>query len=198
MLKNKQAFIFFGSSGSGKGTQAEKVIEFLKTNDDREVKMIETGKRFRDHVHYDSYLGKLSKDLMNQGKLWPTFISIWNWTTSLMEDLPENSHLLIDGSPRQQGEPEILDTAYQFLGYDKVHVIYLDVSREVVKERMLGRGRHDDEEEKIERRLDWFYEVVVPMLEYYRKNSRYHFYDIDGNQDTEKVFEDIMKEIDVE
>ena len=115
-----------------------------------------------------------------------------------MENLPEDSHLIIDDSPRQHREPEILDTTYQFLGYDLVHVIYLDVSKDGVKERMLEKGRHDDEEEKIDRQLGWFYEVIVPMLEYYRKNSRYKFYDIDGNNNPEKVFADIIEKLKLE
>lgn len=54
-----QTFIFFGPSGSGKGTQARLLIEYLEKKDpERKTVYIETGRRFRDFITEASYTAK--------------------------------------------------------------------------------------------------------------------------------------------
>ncbi|MEY2640827.1 MAG: hypothetical protein RL150_220 [Candidatus Parcubacteria bacterium] len=191
-MEKKQAFIFFGASGSGKGTQAELLEQYLKRVDTREVLRVETGKRFRMLAEQDTYLGRLSARITAEGGLQPTFLSVWNWTEAFMEDLKEDQHLLIDGSPRRHREPPILESAFDFFEYDDVHVIFLNVDLGSMKDRMLNRARQDDKSEKIDRRLAWFEEYVMPMLEYYRESDRYRFHEIDGNMSIEEVHQAII------
>ena len=50
-------------------------------------------------------------------------------------------------------------------------VVYLSVPDEVVVERLLQRGRADDTEEIIGRRLEVFNEETTPVLEHYAKSG---------------------------
>jgi adenylate kinase family enzyme len=42
-------------------------------------------------------------------------------------------------------------------------------------------------------RLDWFDTDVVPAIDYYRGHRSHTFHEINGEQEIEKVFEDIVK-----
>lgn len=192
-MEKKQAFILFGASGSGKGTQAELIQKRLEEIDDREVMYIQTGQRFRDLSKLDNYVARRSAEVTEAGGLQPVFLSVWNWTEGFMEDLKENQHLIIDGSPRRRREPPILESAFDFFEYDDVHIIFLNVPDDVVRERMMGRGRADDDEEKITRRLEWFNKYVIPMLDFYRNSDRYHFHEIDGTKTISEIHEEIKQ-----
>jgi adenylate kinase family enzyme len=192
-MQHKQAFIFFGVSGSGKGTQAELLQKHLETIDNREICNLETGKRFRELTSKETYAGQKAAEITNNGGLQPVFLSIWNWTDFFLDELKDNQHLIIDGSPRRLEEPNILETAFDFFEYKDVHIIFLNVEHGVVKDRLMKRGRHDDLPEKIDRRLAWFQEQVLPMLAYYRASSRYHFHDVNGALNVDEVHAEVLK-----
>lgn len=191
-MQHKQAFIFFGVSGSGKGTQAELLQKHLETIDTREICNLETGKRFRELVSKETYAGQKAAAVTNTGGLQPAFLSVWNWTDFFLDELKENQHLIIDGSPRRMEEPPMLESALDFFEYTDVHIIFLNVEHHIVTDRLIKRGRHDDHPEKIERRLGWFTEQVLPMLEYYKTSPRYSFYDIDGALSIDEVHAAIL------
>ncbi len=194
-MKNKTAFIFFGASGSGKGTQAKLLKEFLEQNDSRKITHIETGSRFRKLVDRQGYLAKKISETMSAGGLLPVFLSAWNWTDVLFDELSEDAHIILDGSPRRQLELPILESALDFMSYDDVHIISLDVPRELLVDRLLKRDRSDDDTTQIEKRLDWFTEEVQPMLDYYSENKRYKFHDIDGSKSVEDIQAEILTKI---
>ena len=56
--------------------------------------------------------------------------------------------------------------------------------------------RSDDDVSTFENRFDTYIECTEPLLEYYRNNHR--LYTVDGNQDTMKVFSDIVQILEVE
>lgn len=194
-MQNKQAFIFFGVSGSGKGTQAELLQKHLQNIDTREVCTLETGKRFREMTSKETYAGKKAAMVTNTGGLLPAFLSVWNWTDFFLDELKEDQHLIIDGSPRRTEEPIILDTAFDFFEYTNVHIIFLNVDSTIVKDRLIKRGRNDDHTEKIDRRLGWFTEQVLPMLEYYKQNPRYTFHEVNGSMLVDEVHAAVLNAI---
>lgn len=194
-MDQKQAFIFFGNSGSGKGTQAKLLEDKLKEIDFREVLQIGTGERFRELIKKDDYVARKAAEITSQGRLQPVFLSVWNWTAAFMEDLKDDEHVILDGSPRRRREPPILESAFDFLDYKDVHIIFLDVSDDVVKERMESRGRSDDDGEKIQRRIDWFNKYVIPMLSYYKDNPRYKYHHINGGLSVEEVNKQVFDSI---
>lgn len=194
-MKNKTAFIFFGASGSGKGTQAKLLKKYLEENDSRKISYIETGNRFRTFSDNKNYLPSKITETVQSGGLLPVFLSVWNWTNAFFEELEEDTHIVLDGSPRRQLELPVLESALDFLKYEDVHIISLDVPRELLVERLLSRDRSDDDTTQIEKRLDWFMEEVQPMLDYYSENPRYKFHDIDGSKSVEEIQKEILTKI---
>ena len=88
-----------------------------------------------------------------------------------------------------------LDAAIKFYKIDETCIIFLNVSRDWAKKRLLSRKREDDNLEDIEKRLDWYEEDVVPVLDMYRQNENYQFLDINGEQTIGEVHEEILGKV---
>jgi adenylate kinase family enzyme len=190
--------IFIGRSGCGKGTQIEKLTEFLKEDLGQEVFHLEAGGRFRDFISKDGYSSSLANQIAEEGELQPEFLSIWAWGGELAEKFQEGQNLFIDGTPRRLIEAKILESAFDFYNINKVNIIYLNVSKDWAIKRMKGRGRHDDlEMSDIKNRLKWFDEEVVPVLDYYRAHRSHNFIEINGEQEIDKVHQDILRALDL-
>ena len=104
-------------------------------------------------------------------------------------------HLMFDGTPRRILEAHLLDSAFKFFKREKPHLIFLNVSREWARERLLARKRMDDDKKDIEARLAWYDTDVVPAIEFYRNSHDYNFHDINGEQTIEKVYADIIESL---
>ena len=63
--------------------------------------------------------------------------------------------------------------------------VNLEVPDEVIVERLLLRGRKDDSEKTIRRRLEVYREKTQLVLDYYRQNKR--LVSIDGNLKPDEV-----------
>lgn len=192
-----QTYIFYGSSGSGKGTQASLLKEYLEKRDiENKTLYIETGLHLREFIKRNNYSSKLTKNLLENGKLLPEFLPIWIWTNFFVENFKTGKeHLILDGLARRMDEAPVLDKALKFYSRENPEVIILNVSREWSIERLLERGRHDDNKEHIERRIDWYDANVVPTIKFFRNNSDYIIHDIDGEQTIEKVHLDIIQKL---
>lgn len=188
--------VFFGRSGSGKGTQAELLIKFLRKKDaGRETIYVETGQKFRDFVkNSPSYMAKRIYEVIHAGRFLPPFIPIWMWTQFLIDEVKTgDEHMVFDGVCRQPEEGPILDGALQFLGKEKPFIILLDAHEEEVTRRLLKRGRHDDTTEKISSRLKAFEAGAMPSVRHFMKSPSVRFININGNQSIEDVHKDIVK-----
>ena len=189
-----ETFIFFGRSGSGKGTQADLLISYLQKKDpERKVIHIETGKQIREFLAENTYTSKLTQNIVKNGGLLPAFLPIWVWTEYLIRNFSGNEHLVLDGLSRRASEAPVLDSALSFYGIKHPFIILLNVSREWSKERLLNRGRSDDTVTDIERRLDWYDNNVLPAIEFFRTKPEYTFIEINGEQSIEKTHSDILK-----
>lgn len=197
---NPQTFIFLGRSGCGKGTQARKIEKYLKTEDkNRDVLYLEMGDLFRNFWKKENYTNSISKKLMEKGDLQPAFLQIYLWTNYLLDNLKENEHLIVDGTPRRVTDAEAMDSAFKFYGRTRPNFIFLDVSREWAKKRILERvkaqGREEDfDEEVIDSRLDWYDEFVEPSINFFRDDPFYNFVEINGEQSIEEVHQEILLE----
>jgi adenylate kinase family enzyme len=188
--------VFFGRSGSGKGTQAELLLKKLKDLDpSMKTVYVETGDRFRKFVNNnDNYTAGRVREVMGAGGLMPAFVPIWTWTGLLIDELTgAGEHLVFDGVSRRPDEAPILDSALQFYGREKPTILFLDVPVPEVTNRLMKRGRHDDKEEKIAERLRWFETDVMKAVHYFETNPYYNFVNIDGHQSIENVHKDILK-----
>ncbi len=192
-----QTLIFFGRSGSGKGTQANRLIKFITDHDkDGKVLHIEIGQKLREFAVRDNYTAKLTQKVMNEGGLLPVFMPTWTWTNLLIEKFTGEEHLLMEGLVRHSSQAEILDSALKFYNLKNPTVILINVSSVWAKERLLERGRVDDTSEAIDRRMAWFGANVVPVIDYFRNNGYYKLIEINGEQPVEKVHQDIVSMID--
>lgn len=197
MFEKPETFIFFGPSGSGKGTQAKLLKEYIeKSGDQDKVLYVETGEQFRDFVSKQtSYTQELTKEIMETGGLMPEFMPIWIWAQFLIDNYSGTEHLILDGLSRRAHEAPVLDGAMKFYKRENPYVIEIDVSRDWALERLMGRGRHDDDPVKITKRLDWYWESVVPAVEYFKVREGYRYIKINGEQPIEKVHQDIIDAI---
>lgn len=186
------SFIFFGLSGSGKGTQAKLLIDYLKNKDKRPVIYLETGAKFREFVTEVSKTAQMTKQIMDEGGLLPEFLPIWIWTEYLVKHFSGEEHMVLDGLARRAHEVPILDSALRFYQRERPFVILINVSKKWAIERLLGRGRSDDNVSDIEKRVNWYYENVLPSVEYFKTNDFYNFIEINGEQEIEDVFKEII------
>ncbi len=189
-------FMFIGLSGSGKGTQANLLKAYLRKRDgENSVITVYAGENFRKLMKGDCYTAKLSKGLTESGKLSPGFLAVWAWSSVLVDIMEENKHLIMDGSPRRLMEAKLIDEAMEFYDLEKVYPIFLDIGFESAKERLLGRGRADDNEESIKERFDYYRRDVVPVAEYFRNESKNRLVEINGEQSVEMIHKDIIDKI---
>lgn len=189
-----QTFIFFGPSGSGKGTQAKLLIEEIKKRDaSKEVLYIETGQKFREFMTESSFTAKETKRIIEEGGLLPEFLPIWIWTEYFVRHIGGNEHIILDGLSRRPHEAPILDSAIKFYKRENPFVVSIELRDEIASERLRNRGRTDDNNLDIEARLKWYKENVMPAIDYFRNNSFYKFVAVDGSRSIEEVHQDIIK-----
>lgn len=188
-----QTVIFLGPQGSGKGTQVENLIKYLRESDPtNNVVDIQTGRGFRALKESDTHTASRVTKLIENGQLVPDFLTYAIVAEELKERLQEKSHLTFDGFPRNVFQAKFLDEVLSFYNREQVSVVYLDTPEEVVRGRMMGRGRSDDTEESIKERLRLYKEQTEPILSYYKDRPDTNFIALDGSKSINEVFTGII------
>jgi adenylate kinase len=188
-----QTFIFLGSSGCGKGTQAKLMLEYLKkTHPSRNTLYIQTGAEFREFIKGDSLTQKMSKDIYDKGQFQPEFLAIYMWANALVKNYTKDEHLVLDGMPRKYHEAGVLDSIFSFYKMGRPHVVYIELSEEESRKRLAKRGRFDDTEAEITERLSWFKTEVIPTLDFFKNNPDYEYIVVNGNQPPEDVHKEVL------
>ena len=196
MAMKPQSFIFIGRSGCGKGTQVELLIKALKEKDtERGTLYIQTGHEFRKFIAGSSVTQEKSRHVYEHGGLQPEFLTVHMWVNPLVEYYNGKDYLIFDGTPRKHHEAGVLHSIFEFYGFEKPTVIYINISPEEALKRLLKRKRMDDVEEEIKKRLSWYESDVVPTLDYYRHNPAYTFLEIDGERSVEEIRGEIAGKI---
>jgi adenylate kinase len=203
-----------GLPGAGKGTQAEKISE--KYN----IPHISTGDMFRSAIKEGTELGVKAKSFMDQGALVPDEVTIGIVKERLSKDDCEKGFLL-DGFPRTTPQAEALQTLLSDMNQAIDHVLHVKVPEEKLVERLSGRRicptcgrayhvmynppekegicdkdgsaliqRDDDKPETVKNRLNINIEQSKPLLDFYE--DRGYLVTINGDQDIDKVFQDIQ------
>lgn len=191
----QQTFIFFGRSGSGKGTQAEMLKKYILEKKGVEPIYIETGQKFRNFIDQSNYSAQLTKEVLGHGGLMPVFLPIWLWTGDLVNKFDGKRDLILDGLCRRPDEAPVLDSAVKFFKLSKPIVFFIKTSDAWSFERLKSRGRSDDSDEYIKSRLSWFDWNVVPAMAYFYDNKDYDFYEINGEQSIEDVHKEIIAKV---
>lgn len=124
--------ILLGPPGAGKGTQASVIRKKY------EVAHISTGDILRSNVKEKTELGLKASSYMESGELVPDSLIIEMMRKRLA--LPDcQKGFLLDGFPRTVSQAESLDSLLDEIGVALDAVILLDVSDDVVVERLSGR-----------------------------------------------------------
>lgn len=168
--------VLLGPPGAGKGTQAQILTEKLG------VPHISTGDLFRANISEGTPLGLEAKSYIDAGKLVPTSVTAEMVKARLDEDDAAEGFLL-DGFPRTTEQAELLDAMLDEKGLALDAVLNLQVSEDVVVERMLARGRADDNEETIRTRLEVYREQTAPVIDYYGDKIR----NVDAEGEIEEI-----------
>ena len=184
-------YLLYGKSGCGKGTQAQLLKDRLESQG-RKAIYVETGKLFRAFTESDTgFMASHVRSVIDAGKLMPAFFPVYLWSRALVENYTGTEDVILDGVARRIEEASIVDSALDFLEIQNRYVLHINVSDEWVFDHMGKRDRADDTQEGMQKRLAWFTENVVPVIDYFARNEKYVSLTINGEQTIEQVAEDI-------
>ena len=207
--------IMLGAPGAGKGTQAKKIAAKYQ------IPHISTGDIFRANIKAGTELGMKAKSYMDQGQLVPDEVTIGMLLDRISQDDCQNGYVL-DGFPRTIPQAESLTAALKERGEKMDYAVNVDVPDANIVERMSGRRaclgcgatyhivynapkaegicdacgeklvlRDDDKPETVQKRLSVYHEQTQPLIDYYKQEGI--LAEVDGTQDMEKVFQDIVR-----
>ena len=194
-----------GPQGSGKGTQAERIVKRYT------IDYISTGDIFRKNVEERTELGRKAKEALDKGML--VADSVVN--AMVFERLKGKKGFILDGFPRTVNQAKALEKKHAL-----DNVILLDVPDEVSMQRLASRRqcsgcgrifgidvqprkegacdscggaleqRDDDTVDKIRIRLENYHKETEPLIAFYEKKGI--LTRIDGTKTIEGVFQDIV------
>lgn len=204
--------ILLGAPGSGKGTQAQFIMEKYC------IPQISTGDMLRASVKAQSELSKQTKILMDTGKLVNDDLVIALVKERIKQDVCRNGFLL-DGFPRTIPQADAMkkagvtvDFVLEFLMPDALiidriagrqvhapsgrvyHVKFNPPKQEgkddVTGEPLMIRKDDDDLENTMHKRLMEYHQRTLPLIDYYHKeaeNGYTHYFAIDGTRKVAEV-----------
>ena len=199
--------VLLGAPGSGKGTQARKLMA------ERNIPQISTGDMLRAAIAAGSRFGQQAKGIMDAGNLVSDEIVLGIISERLAEPDAQKGFIL-DGFPRTEKQALDLSDLLDQLGTPLDAAVLMDVDFDILVKRLTGRRtcsltgkllnvyfstqeeldectnaggdlvqREDDNEETIKNRLDVYNRQTAPLIDYYRKRGRLKIVDADGDID---------------
>jgi adenylate kinase len=179
--------VFIGPPGSGKGTQAQQLKDYLG------IAHLSTGDMLRDPRSASTPAGREARTHMDAGRLVPDDVVIEIVRQRLKE--PDcDKGALFDGFPRTLSQAEALDRLLDESARPLRLVLELQVDEDLLLERLLNRGRADDKVETIQERFRQYKLLTAPLLSYYRRRGILR--SIDGNGSADEVFAQIKQAVD--
>lgn len=184
--------VLFGKPGAGKGTQAE----FLKEK--YNLVHLSTGDIFRFNMKNGTELGNLAKSYIDKGDLVPDEVTT-NMLIDAVKSNPDAKGFLFDGYPRTLSQAEALDKFLAEAGTENTATIALEADDNILVARLLERGKtsgraDDQNEEAIRNRYQEYNEKTAPLMEYYKKQGKFHA--VDGIGEISEITERLSSVID--
>jgi len=156
----KQRLLFLGPPGAGKGTQAQQLAQ------SQGLMHLSTGDLLRAEVKAGSELGREAETVMARGELVSDDLVLAIVRSRLLQG---SGGWLLDGFPRNLAQAEALDTLLQELGQPIELVLLMELDDALLIQRLLSRGRSDDNEAVIRHRLEVYREQTAPLISHYRE-----------------------------
>ncbi len=210
--------ILFGPPGAGKGTQSQYLVENYN------YIQISTGDLLRNEIKKNTNLGKEILAKIDIGDFVNNEI-----VNSLIDEIVSNKNyhnkLIFDGYPRNISQAENLDNIMLKNNQTIGAIVYLDVTREIIEKRILGRivcekcnvsmneyldneqiknhkcgkeylkKRKDDNSKTIMKRYGTFIKETNPLLDYYSKKTT--FYKVNASVKIEEISTKIVEIVNV-
>lgn len=207
--------VLLGPPGAGKGTQAANIVSQFQ------IPHISTGDILRKNLKEKTPLGLKAKEYMDQGLLVPDDLVVEIIQDRLAQDDCIKGFML-DGFPRTVTQATSLDAVLKDMNISLDTVLNIDVNHELLVDRITGRRickecgatyhvhfnppkeegkcdvcggklyqRDDDKAETVKKRLEVYTDETQPLIDYYEAKGILNT--IDGQQDINKVFEDIAE-----
>jgi adenylate kinase len=203
--------VLLGAPGSGKGTQAKKLMA------DKNIPQVSTGDMLRQAIANGTRFGLQAKAVIDAGNLAPDEVVLGIIRERLGQPDAENGFIL-DGFPRTTQQAFDLEDLLDELGTPLDTAVLLDIDFDVLMKRLTGRRtcsktgkllnvyfssqeeldactegggelvqREDDNEETIRHRLDVYHERTEPLIDFYQ--SRNKLITVDAGGPIEEVYE---------
>ncbi|MDJ0813373.1 MAG: adenylate kinase [Woeseiaceae bacterium] len=199
--------VLLGAPGSGKGTQAKKLMA------DRNIPQISTGDMLREAVAAGTRFGQQAQAIMEAGNLVSDDIMLGIISERLGKPDAQEGFIL-DGFPRTEKQAHDLEELLDNLGTPLDAAVLMDVDFDILMKRLTGRRtcsktgkllniyfssqeeldectnaggeliqREDDNEETISNRLNVYREQTEPLVDFYRAKALLKTVDADGTID---------------
>lgn len=155
----KQRLLFLGPPGAGKGTQAQQLAAH------HDLLHLSTGDLLRAEVKAGTPLGQEAEAVMARGELVSDALVL-----AIVRQRLEHHQggWLLDGFPRNPEQAEALDALLAELNQSIELVVLLELDDALLIQRLLSRGRSDDNEAVIRHRLTVYRDQTEPLIARYR------------------------------
>ena len=199
--------VLLGAPGSGKGTQAKKLMA------DRNIPQISTGDMLRAAIAAGTRFGQQAKDIVESGELVSDDIMLGIISERLSESDTADGFIL-DGFPRTEKQARDLDELLDGLEQPLNAAVLMDVDFDILMKRLTGRRtcsltgkllnvyfssqeeldactgaggelvqREDDNEDVIRNRLDVYRTQTAPLIEIYKSRGKLRTVAAEGSID---------------
>jgi adenylate kinase len=178
--------IMLGPPGAGKGTQSELLVQHLK------IPHLSTGDMLREVIRQDSPVGNHVRQFIDQGLLVPDE-TVLQLVSERLSEPDAAGGWLLDGFPRRVSQASALDEFLTGRHTPIDGVLDLRVDKDQLVERMVARGRSDDQPQVIRQRLETYELQTRPLTEYYQ--GRRLLESVDASGAVEEVFSRLLQAV---